>query len=80
MIQNTDKDWEILAQNNPYWTVVTRHEFKHEIQNDPAAMESFLATGRKYVGTLFDIYYSALFTHLQKGEFKSVELMFLLPC
>lgn len=49
---DTDKEWEQLAQNNPYWAVLPNKDFEHS-NFDETAKEKFFSTGEKHIETLW---------------------------
>ncbi len=43
-MRNTDADWEVFANRDPYWAVITKDEFRREYM-DQGAREAFFANG-----------------------------------
>jgi SAM-dependent methyltransferase len=50
----TDRDWERLAQADPFWAVAGGEQFHKDRMNDEAERE-FFATGERYVASVFDL-------------------------
>ncbi len=46
--RDTDRDWQRLAEQSPYWAVVTHPEFEGETL-DATTQEQFFASGEHYV-------------------------------
>jgi SAM-dependent methyltransferase len=49
MVRDTDADWQRVAQENPYWGVLSEEDYRGDALST-AAEERFFATGEKYVG------------------------------
>ncbi|HUD47510.1 MAG TPA: class I SAM-dependent methyltransferase [Candidatus Baltobacteraceae bacterium] len=52
MPADTDHDWEILANQDPYWAVLTQDRFRTKAMDDTARRDFFLS-GEKYVDWVF---------------------------
>jgi len=50
--RNTDKDWEILAQTEPYWSVLSSDEFRGQSLSTQGKT-SFFLSGDEYISNLF---------------------------
>jgi 2-polyprenyl-3-methyl-5-hydroxy-6-metoxy-1,4-benzoquinol methylase len=57
---NTDKHWELHAQQNPYWAVVTWDKFKGNIDESPELLDEFFQMGRDYIKEIFTIIATSL--------------------
>jgi SAM-dependent methyltransferase len=51
-MRNTDKDWTRIAEEAPYWGVLSADEFKG-VEIDRAAHERFFASGETQISSLF---------------------------
>ncbi|MFM8528420.1 MAG: methyltransferase domain-containing protein [Ilumatobacteraceae bacterium] len=52
---NTDKHWELHAQENPYWAVVTWDKFKGDVEKNPELLMDFFATGQAHIDCVLAI-------------------------
>jgi 2-polyprenyl-3-methyl-5-hydroxy-6-metoxy-1,4-benzoquinol methylase len=50
----TDRDWERLAQADPFWAVAGGEQFHKDRLNDEAQRE-FFASGERYIASVFDL-------------------------
>ncbi|HZU36808.1 MAG TPA: class I SAM-dependent methyltransferase [Gemmataceae bacterium] len=50
--QNTDRDWQTLAQVDPYWAVLTDDRF-HKDRLTADAVQDFFASGEAHVASVF---------------------------
>lgn len=53
MARDTDRDWEVLADAEPYWAVVTHEKYRTENLTEEALRE-FYETGEPYVDWLLE--------------------------
>lgn len=58
----TDRDWERLAQADPFWAVASGEQFHKEKLNDDVQRE-FFASGERYIASVFDLVHK----HLDPG-------------
>jgi SAM-dependent methyltransferase len=49
---NTDRDWESLAHEDPYWSVLTQDRFRKKVLDETGRREFFLS-GEKYIDWVF---------------------------
>ena len=54
MSQDTDRDWNALAEIDPYWAVLTHDEFRGAVATDRDKLNAFLESGRAYVNHIWD--------------------------
>ena len=54
MSQDTNRDWNALAEIDPYWAVLTHDEFRGAVATDRDKLNAFLESGRAYVKHLWD--------------------------
>lgn len=52
--RDTDRDWERVALDDPYWGVLSRDEYRKESM-DPERFERFMATGERFVSDVFGL-------------------------
>ncbi len=50
----TDRDWERLAQADPFWAVASGDQFHRENLNEDVQRE-FFASGERYIASVFDL-------------------------
>jgi 2-polyprenyl-3-methyl-5-hydroxy-6-metoxy-1,4-benzoquinol methylase len=50
----TDRDWERLAQDDPFWAVAGGEQFHKDNLNDEVQRE-FFASGERYIASVFDL-------------------------
>jgi SAM-dependent methyltransferase len=51
-LRNTDKDWDLLAETEPYWSVISSDQFKGgSLSRDDKA--TFFSSGEEYISDLF---------------------------
>ena len=60
--RDTDKDWERIASEEPYWGVLSDDDYRGKAIG-PDAMARFKATGEEFVANVFAL----VEKHLQKG-------------
>ena len=56
MLRDTDYDWELLGQKDPYWAVLSAEEHKSLNDSDvhtKELLDKFYQTGEDYVAYLF---------------------------
>lgn len=53
MVRNTDKDWEVLGERDPYWGVITHDKYRRRNLTEEALRE-FYATGARYTDLLLE--------------------------
>jgi len=58
--QDTDRDWNALAEIDPYWAVLTHDEFRGAVATDADRLEAFLESGREHVERIWKAIESAL--------------------
>jgi SAM-dependent methyltransferase len=51
---NTDHDWENLAHEDPYWSVLTQDRFRKKVL-DAAGRREFFLSGEKYINWVFSM-------------------------
>ena len=51
---NTDHDWEKLAHDDPYWSVLTQDRFRTKVLDEEGRREFFLS-GEKYIDWVFSM-------------------------
>ena len=54
MAQDTDRDWNALAEVDPYWAVLTHDEFRGAVATDRDKLNAFLESGREHVDRIWD--------------------------
>jgi 2-polyprenyl-3-methyl-5-hydroxy-6-metoxy-1,4-benzoquinol methylase len=52
--QDTDRDWNALAEIDPYCAVLTHDEFRGAVAADRDTLNAFLESGRAYVNHIWD--------------------------
>ena len=50
--RNTDQDWKQVAEDDPYWGVLSQDEYRKEAM-DANKLKQFMASGETYTGDLF---------------------------
>jgi SAM-dependent methyltransferase len=50
---DTDRDWELFGQTDPYWAVITHDQYRKENLTD-AAVEQFYQVGEDWIGWVFE--------------------------
>ena len=50
--RNTDQDWKQVAEEDPYWGVLSQDEYRKEAM-DANKLKQFMASGETYTGDLF---------------------------
>jgi ubiquinone/menaquinone biosynthesis C-methylase UbiE len=58
--RDTDRDWNALAEIDPYWAVLTHDEFRGAVAADGDKLEAFLQSGREHVERIWGAVESAL--------------------
>lgn len=53
-LRDTDRDWQVIGQSNPYWGVLSLDRFKSGL-SDAADEAAFYQSGVDYVGLLTDL-------------------------
>lgn len=53
-IRDTDHDWRLLAESEPYWAMISDESFRGKAL-DPAAMARFQQSGEEVVSNLFGL-------------------------
>lgn len=67
MLQNrrdTDKDWQRIAEEDPFWGVLSQDDFRKDVM-DESRLDQFMASGISYVDNLLSFirkYFSAEFS------------------
>jgi SAM-dependent methyltransferase len=51
--QDTDRDWNALAEIDPYWAVLTHDEFRGAVATDRDRLNAFLESGREHVDRIW---------------------------
>ncbi len=52
--RDTDADWKRVAEDNPYWGVLSNDEYRSDTMNE-AGFDQFMASGEQYVANLFSL-------------------------
>lgn len=52
--RDTDKDWKRVAEDDPYWGVLSQDEFRIDSMS-AAAFEKFMQSGEQYASNLFGL-------------------------
>jgi 2-polyprenyl-3-methyl-5-hydroxy-6-metoxy-1,4-benzoquinol methylase len=58
--RDTDRDWNALAEMDPYWAVLTHDEFRGMVATDQDRLDAFLQSGREYVSHIWEVVEAAL--------------------
>jgi SAM-dependent methyltransferase len=65
--RNTDKDWELLGEAEPYWGVITHEEYRRRNLSEEAIAE-FYKTGEDYADLLLETIRSRLDSGFAPGR------------
>lgn len=57
--RNTDEDWKRVAEENPYWGVLSHEEYRSDIMTEEA-FEQFMTSGESFVTNLFSLIHKHL--------------------
>jgi SAM-dependent methyltransferase len=60
MARDTDRDWDVLGELDPFWAVLTHQTFRGSVASDAEKLEAFLASGRQHVARIWDVIESNL--------------------
>lgn len=52
--RDTDNDWKVVAETDPFWGVLSQEQFRVDSM-DAEKLERFMASGEQYVANLFSL-------------------------
>jgi 2-polyprenyl-3-methyl-5-hydroxy-6-metoxy-1,4-benzoquinol methylase len=58
--RDTDRDWNALAELDPFWAVLTHDEFRGDVAADQDKLKAFIGSGETYVTGIWEAVESAL--------------------
>jgi 2-polyprenyl-3-methyl-5-hydroxy-6-metoxy-1,4-benzoquinol methylase len=58
-VKDTDKDWRILGEIDPYWAVITSEQFKKDNLTEES-LNTFFQTGEFYIESILEIIHQHL--------------------